>query len=451
MTTVKPPQPRTHRPSLQEMLQASPYQDYVYSYPHKTAYRSIDPPVPLETLWSEQNRQALFLYIHIPFCEMRCGFCNLFTTVKRDGDFVSQYIETVRRQARRVKTALGEATFARFAIGGGTPTQLPVHGLEAILDIAEETMGARLQEIPISVEMSPETVDASKMKLLRSRGVARASIGVQSFIDTEVLAINRRQSASQVEAAIALMQEAGFPTINIDLMYGLPGQTVNTWLRSLRAALRFQPQELYLYPLYVRPLTYMGRSDKEWDDTRLACYREGRAFLLSEGYTQVSMRMFRAKHSPELSDPIYGCQADGMVGLGCGARSYTNSLHYSTNYAVGAKQIDQILQAYIASPEEAFDYANYGFQLDSEECRRRYVLLSLLSDEGLNCTAYRTHFETDVFADLPELSELLPLGLAILEQETLYLTDAGIERSDTIGPWLFSEKVCHLMEEYKLT
>jgi oxygen-independent coproporphyrinogen-3 oxidase len=195
----------------------------------------------------------------------------------------------------------------------------------------------------------------------------------------------------------------------------------------------------------------MGRSDKEWDDIRLACYREGRAFLLSEGYTQVSMRMFRAKHSPELSGPIYCCQADGMVGLGCGARSYTNSLHYSTNYAVGAKQIDQILQAYIASPEEAFDYANYGFQLDSEECRRRYVLLSLLSDEGLNCTAYRTHFETDVFADLPELSELLPLGFATLEQDTLHLTDAGIERSDTIGAWLFSDKVRHLMEEYKLT
>jgi oxygen-independent coproporphyrinogen-3 oxidase len=79
------------------------------------------------------------------------------------------------------------------------------------------------------------------------------------------------------------------------------------------------------------------------------------------------------------------------------------------------------------------------------------VLLSLLSDEGLNCTAYRTYFETDVFADLPELSELLPLGLATLEQETLHLTDVGIERSDTIGAWLFSDKVRHLMEEYEPT
>ncbi|MBD0346108.1 MAG: STM4012 family radical SAM protein [Coleofasciculus sp. Co-bin14] len=437
-------------PSLQQMLQASPYQHYVYSYPHKTAYRSLNPPVPLETLWSKQNRKALFLYIHIPFCEMRCGFCNLFTTVKTDSDFTSQYIETVRRQARLVKAALGNATVARFAIGGGTPTQLPLHGLEAILDIAEETMGARLQDIPISVEMSPETVEVSKMKLLRDRGVDRASIGVQSFIDTEVLAINRRQKASQVEAALTLMREARFPTINIDLMYGLPGQTVKTWLQSIHTALRFKPEEIYLYPLYVRPLTGLGKTDREWDDIRLACYREGRSLLLSEGYTQVSMRMFQLQHAPEVNSPVYCCQADGMVGLGCGARSYTDSLHYSYDYAVSDKEVRHILQAYINSPDDAFDYANYGFQLDAEERHRRYILLSLLSDEGLNLIDYCDRFGTDALIDNPELSELLPLNLAKLEHQTLRLTQAGVERSDTIGSWLFSDNVRQLMQTYEL-
>ncbi len=450
MTTVKPPQPKTHRPSLQEMLQTSPYQAYVYSYPHKTAYRPIDPPIPLESLWSQQNRQALFLYIHIPFCEMRCGFCNLFTTVKAEGDFISKYIETVRRQARRVKAALGEATFARFAIGGGTPTQLPLHGLEAILDIAEDTMGARLQEIPISMEMSPETVDASKMKLLRDRGVDRASIGVQSFIDAEVLAIHRRQKASQVEAALTLMREANFPTINIDLMYGLPGQTVESWLKSIRAALRFQPEEIYLYPLYVRPLTGLGKTDREWDDSRLACYREGRSLLLAEGYIQVSMRMFRASHAPIVDGSVYCCQADGMVGLGCGARSYTDSLHYSYNYAVNDKEVRHILEAYINTPDESFDYVNYGFHLNAEECRRRHILLSLLSDEGLNLVSYRDRFGTDAFIDFSELSELLPLNLANLNSNILRLTDAGVERSDTIGAWLFSDNVRQLMQTYEL-
>ena len=138
---------------LQSLIAKSPYQAYVYSYPHKTAYRPLNPAVSLADLWAKQYKQSLFLYIHIPFCEMRCGFCNLFTTVTHNEDFVTQYIRTVQRQAQRVKAALGSADFARFALGGGTPTQLPIHHLETILNIAEETMGANLQQIPVSVEM----------------------------------------------------------------------------------------------------------------------------------------------------------------------------------------------------------------------------------------------------------------------------------------------------------
>ncbi|AVH71460.1 STM4012 family radical SAM protein [Nostoc sp. 'Lobaria pulmonaria (5183) cyanobiont'] len=442
--------------NLKSKIAQSPYQAYVYSYPHKTAYRPFSPPVYLPELWTQQDRQALFLYIHIPFCEMRCGFCNLFTTVSHNEDFMSQYVRTVQRQAQQMKAVLGDASFARFAIGGGTPTQLPIQHLETILDIAENTMGVKLQEIPISVEVSPETATEDKLRLLRSHAVDRVSIGVQSFIESEVLATQRRQSNTQVEAALTRIKEAGFSTLNIDLIYGLPGQTVNTWLQSIHAALRFQPEEIYLYPLYVRPLTGLGRTDKEWDDIRLACYREGRSLLLSQGYTQVSMRMFRqgeqGNNISPLSppSPVYCCQADGMVGLGCGARSYTDTLHYSNEYAVGAKGISEILQAYIQTPDELFEYAHYGFQLDAEEQRRRYILLSLLSNEGLNLISYRQRFGSEVDTDFPEFSELLALNLAIKDEDILQLTEFGIERSDTIGAWLFSEKVQELMQGYEL-
>ena len=450
MTTIIDRPKSNDRPPLEQLLQESPYQAYVYSYPHKTSYRPIAQPVSLEQLWSGENREALFLYVHIPFCEMRCGFCNLFTTVSADKEFFREYAIAVGRQAHRVKLALGEASFARFALGGGTPTLLPLEQLEAILDLVEGTMRARLADIPGSVEVSPETVDRQKLKLLRDRGIDRVSIGVQSFIDAEVLAVQRRQQTSQVEAALTLMREANFPTINIDLMYGLPGQTIESWLYSIRQALRFEPEEIYLYPLYVRPLTGMGKSRQEWDDIRLACYWEGRSLLLGEGYTQVSMRMFRASHAPAANGPVYCCQADGMVGLGCGARSYTEFLHYSSNYAVDNKKIRHILEAFIKTPDESFDCANYGFQLDGEERRRRYVLLSLLSEEGLNLVAYRQRFATDALADLPELSELMSLGLADWDGDILRLTATGLERSDVIGFWLFSERSRQLMDSYEL-
>ena len=119
------------------------------------------------------------------------------------------------------------------------------------------------------------------------------SIGVQSFIEAEAANSGRPQSRADVDTALSLLAGAGFGTVNIDLIYGLPGQTVETWLYSLRESLRYQPEELYLYPLYVRPLTGLGQSHKEWDDVRLACYRDARDLLLTEGYEQVSMRMFR--------------------------------------------------------------------------------------------------------------------------------------------------------------
>jgi oxygen-independent coproporphyrinogen-3 oxidase len=228
---------------------------------------------------------------------MRCGFCNLFTTANPKEDFTGVYLQALERQAKQVREALGEAKFARFAIGGGTPTFLDRVGLEALFDLAEQTFGAEPHRVPVSVETSPRTAEADKLRLLRERGVDRISIGVQSFLEAEASAAGRAQKTAWVEEALERIRAAGFPTLNIDLIYGLPGQTVGSWLCSLEAALRYAPEELFLYPLYVRPLTGLGRRNRAHDDIRLACYRAGREFLLSNGYAQVSMRMF-ARHNP---------------------------------------------------------------------------------------------------------------------------------------------------------
>ncbi|QSQ27481.1 STM4012 family radical SAM protein [Pyxidicoccus parkwayensis] len=432
---------------LEQMLGESPYVAYLYGYPHKTAYRPFTPALPLESVWAEERRDALFLYVHVPFCEMRCGFCNLFTAAGPKQEVVDGYLSALGRETRRVKEALGPASFARVAIGGGTPTLLDVAGLHGVFDLMEGVMGADLKNIPVAVEVSPETVDAEKLRALRSRGTDRVSIGVQSFLEAEVAAVKRPQKTAQVEASLDLIRSVGFPTLNIDLIYGMEGQTVETFLHSIRAALRFNPEELYLYPLYVRPLTFLGKKARAWDDLRLALYRAGRDFLLSQGYSQVSMRMFRAKHAPDLGGPVYRCQEDGMVGLGCGARSYTGSVHYSSEYAVGSREVRSIIAAYSERTEASFGEVGYGIRLDSDERRRRYMLLSLLA-EGVDLEAYRQRFCTDVLADFPELLELETHGLGRRVDGVLKLTDAGVERSDLIGPWLHSERVRDMMQEY---
>jgi oxygen-independent coproporphyrinogen-3 oxidase len=430
------------------LLTGSPYRGYAYAYPHKTAYRPLDPPVALGPLWAEERRDSLFLYVHVPFCGMRCGYCNLFTRARPEGALVAGYLDALRRQAARVRAALPDAAFARFAMGGGTPTYLAVADLEAALDVAERTMGADLARIPGSVEVSPETVDAEKLANLRARGIDRISIGVETFDEAEAAAVYRPQQAAVVERALELIRRSGAPILNIDLIYGLPSQTVASWLRSVRAALRFAPEELYLYPLYVRPLTGLGRSQREWDDLRLACYRAAREHLLGEGYAQVSMRMFRAPHAPEGRGPVYRCQEDGMVGLGCGARSYTRALHYGWEYAVGGRGVRTILEDYVARPDHAFDFADFGCRLDAGDRRRRHVIQSLLSGEGLDRADYLRRFDTDPFGDLPELAALEDLGLAVGSADGMALTELGLERSDAIGPWLYSDRFRRLMEDY---
>jgi oxygen-independent coproporphyrinogen-3 oxidase len=432
---------------LEQMLTETPYVAYLYGYPHKTAYRPFTPALPLESVWAEERRDALFLYFHIPFCEMRCGFCNLFTAAGPKQDVVDAYLAALGREARRVKEALGRTTFARLAVGGGTPTLLDVAGLHTVFDLAEKVMGADPHGIPVSVEVSPETVDAAKLRALRSRGTDRVSIGVQSFIEAEVAAVKRPQQTAQVEAALDLIRSTGFPTLNLDLIYGMEGQTVESFLFSIRQALRFSPEELYLYPLYVRPLTFLGKKARAWDDLRLSLYRAGREFLLSQGYTQVSMRMFRARHAPDAGGPVYRCQEDGMVGLGCGARSYTGGVHYSSEYAVGSREVRSIIASYSERTEASFGEVGYGFRLDAAEQRRRYLLLSLLA-EGVDLAGYRQRFGAEVLGDFPELAELEAHGLARPVGGVLKLTEAGVERSDLIGPWLHSEGVRSLSQEY---
>jgi oxygen-independent coproporphyrinogen III oxidase len=449
-------------PSLSSLLQLPPYQAYSYSYPHKTAYRPLAAPVPLREVWADEDRSGLFLYLHIPFCSYRCGFCNLFALARPTDDVVTRYLNRILAQLRATVDALDEHRFARFALGGGTPSYLDSAQLRALFAAMRDIAGLDLRNIPAGMEVSPETVDAEKMALCREAGIDRISMGIQSFSDAEVRTLVRPQQRDQVERAIAAIRGARFPTLNLDLIYGIAGQSMSSFLASIDSALAFAPEELYLYPLYVRPLTGLGRIEArdgkarfalqpEPQDSRAELYRAGRDALLAAGYRQISMRMFRAPHAPDDSDaPAYCCQDDGMVGIGCGARSYTRALHYSSEYGVSRRSVGEILDHYLQRSDADFGKADYGFALDGDEQRRRYVIQSLLISTGLDRNAYRLRFSADCLDDLPQLRELEAHGLAQIDADRIRATDAGLARADTIGPWLASPMVIAQMQAYDL-
>ncbi len=446
--------------TLAQRMRQTPYQAYSYSYPHKAAYRRLPQAESLERLWGEQDRSALFAYIHVPFCALRCGFCNLFAMARPQPELVDRYVAQVVKQMRVLDRVLGERRFARFAIGGGTPTYLTPLQLETLLNGARDILGIDLHATPAGIEASPETVSPERLAVCRRMGIDRVSLGIQSFAANEMRSLARPQQNSVVQQAIGHIRDAGFATLNLDLIYGIAGQTVASLLASIDSALAFAPEELYLYPLYVRAQTGLGKMAQrkgatsfdpvllaQDGDSRLDLYQAARDHLRACGYVQVSMRMFRAPHAPQQDGPLYCCQNDGMVGLGAGARAYTQRLHYSTDYAVDRRATIDIIDAYLALDEAGFARAEHGFALGPQEQRRRYVIQSLLTDPGLDLAAYAARFGTDCMQDLPQLLELDQLDLLEPGAGVLRLNQRGYAYADTIGPWLASDEVRALMAD----
>ena len=416
------------------------YVAYAYSYPHKSAYGALDPPVPLTSVWQAERREALFLYLHVPFCEMRCGFCNLFARAGGDGTYLDAYLNALERQAEAVAEATaGGRRIARLAVGGGTPTFLSPRQLQRLFDVAHRFFAASCEHIPASVETSPKTATADRLACLAERGVSRVSIGIQSFFEEDNRAIGRPQSAHEVHAALERLR--AFPVLNLDLIYGQPGQTLARWLASLRTALRYEPEELYLYPLYVRPGTGIGRRG----DVRRApsahmrrLYAAGRDLLEDAGYEQVSMRYFRTRDRPAAPGPVYCCQTDGMIGLGCGARSYTSALHYSTRFAVEQAGVNAILGEWMRQTRSDFGFADWGCRLSNDDRRRRFVIQSLLTVPGLDELEFTRCFGSSAVKAIPELIGLTEEGFVAYADGRYRLTPLGLEFSDAIGPALYA-------------
>lgn len=420
---------------------------YAYSYPHKSCYRPLDPPVPLSAAWATEDITRLALYVHLPFCEVRCGFCNLFTQSQPHADEVAAYLEGMARQVKVTASAVPAARFAACALGGGTPTWLSPCQLEWLFERLRQAWGFDPRVTPTSVEASPATANRERLQALAALGVHRLSLGVQSFVELEARALGRPQHLADVYSALDAVRGSGFAALNIDLIYGHPIQTAEGLEYSLREALRYEPEEIYLYPLYVRPQTGLARHFQGGTPPRLELYRRGRETLLAAGYLQVSHRCYRHRRyrPPAVA---YRCQWDGMLGLGCGARSYTRTLHYGTPFAVTQAGIRAILREWLARDDASFALATYGCWLSPEEQRRRYVILSILEAQGLSLSEYVARFGSVVWNDLPELEGLVERGWLQEREGWLVLTESGLEHADWVGPALYSREVRATLREF---
>ena len=421
------------------------YQQYTYSYPHKHAYRLLEPPTSLKSAWQAEDQSNLFAYLHIPFCEMRCGFCNLFT-IANPKDGVGAYLNALQREALTYKSTLSETKFETYAIGGGTPTFLSEDDLGKMLSIFKNDLGVDTQNKYGSIEASPKSISAEKIRLIENHGINRISMGVQSWIEAETKLLGRPQSIQGTNFAVDMIKQSKVPELNLDLIYGIHTQTKESWLYSLEKTVDYAPTEIFLYPLYTRPLTGLSKMQNASKDQRLLLYRIGRDFLGTRGYRQVSMRCFRRAEAPVISTQ-YKSTRDGMIGIGAGARSYTSNLHYSTNYAVSRKATKAIIHAY--SLREDFNTIDYGFRMNLEEKWRRFLIKSLIDGGQLDPLVFSQRFNLNI-SELDVMEKFI--NKKWLEEKEGYfkLSEKGMEMEDMIGPMLFSNQTKALMQTFEL-
>lgn len=355
-----------------------------------------------------------------------------------DAERISLYLHTMRRQAEQLSVAAQGLKFTSFAVGGGTPLILDEGQLEELFCLAE-LFGVHPSRVFTSVETSPEYTQKSVLRQLRARGVERLSMGVQSFNETELKKLKRRPGLGTVVGALENIVEAGFPQFNLDLIYGIEGQTVESFMRSLNTALTYRPNELFIYPLYVRPGTRIDV--RSTDDIGYAIYKSARELLVGQGFVQTSMRRFVRRETTETE---FSCGDEVMLSCGAGGRSYLGNLHYATPYAVRQQTIADEIDHYIRTTD--FMTAANGFLLSTEEMQIRFIIKNLMYHRGVDLAEYEKRFgekpDRNLFREFTDRGWIEETGRIVR------LTEEGMAYSDYIGQAFISPAVRKLMSEY---
>lgn len=382
------------------------------------------------------------VYIHVPFCQVRCSYCDFNTYAGLESQMPA-YVEAVCSEMGLVgsgalSAGVGQVEIDSVYLGGGTPSLLPAPQVETILGTLRQTLEVT-PTAEISLEANPGTVDAGHLMALRSMGVNRLSFGVQSARADELRLLDRLHTFDQAVRAVEWARQAGFENLNLDLIYGIMGQTLSSWHDSLHRALALNPEHLSLYALTVESGTPMharvqaGELPEPDPDLSADMYEWARDELQSAGYRHYEISNW-ARSDPRDADatPAYACRHNlgtwrlqPYLGLGAGAHGFVPGWRYS-NVRHPEEYVRRIQSGerrqFPFSPAVAETHA-----VDSPTERRDMLLLGLrLVEEGVVKRAFYERFGVDLDAVFGEdLAELEGQGLLERTAGRVRLTRKG--------------------------
>jgi putative oxygen-independent coproporphyrinogen III oxidase len=277
------------------------------------------------------SESAAGLYVHIPFCLTRCGYCDFNTYAGLD-HLQGRYVRALRAEASLWAERWAGERFVSMFFGGGTPTTLPSNDLRALLADLRGTLAFETNP-EITVESNPDTVDERYLEALLETGVTRLSFGLQSFDPVVLAALERLHTAEAARLAYAAARRAGFDDINLDLIYGANGETLESWRRTLEETIALAPEHVSAYALTIESATALGRKvaarlvpapdpDLQADMYEVACSMFGEA-----GYEHYEVSNW-AKPGHRCVHNMGYWEGRPYLGLGAGAHSYRDGTRW---------------------------------------------------------------------------------------------------------------------------
>lgn len=361
----------------------------------------------------------LSLYVHIPWCVQKCPYCDFNSHAVRDGVPDMDYVQALLRDLELDLPRVWGRRISSIFIGGGTPSLFSGEAITVLL----AGIRARIPVLPtaeITLEANPGTADATHFAAYRQAGINRLSMGAQSFNDTQLQALGRIHNAQQIASAFQLARDAGFENINIDLMYGLPGQTIDRLTIDIEQALALAPEHLSYYQLTLEPNTLFHKRPPELpDDDVLATMQEQvEQLLAAAGYEHYEVSAYAQPGHQCRHNLNYWTFGD-YLGIGAGAHGkLTNHSSITRLWKVRHPR------DYLAGAGTTAALA--GEQILNEHDRvAEFMLNALRLTNGFNASLFETHTGLPLSAVSREVAAATERKLLLHDQDILRPSDLG--------------------------
>ena len=363
--------------------------------------------------FTKQNKTPLGIYVHVPFCRSKCQYCDFYSATNKEDRLLDGYLDAVCQHIREAGQLAPQYVVDTVYFGGGTPSFFGADGLARILTVIRKYFDVSHQA-EITFEANPDSVSDKLLRRLRNEGFNRVSLGIQCDDDEILKKIGRPHSYAQAVTAVQRIRKAGFRNLSLDLMYGLPGQSLEDWEATLQNVLSLAPEHISCYGLKVEEGTplyeYQKYCNLADDDTQADMYLSAVEILRQHGYRQYEISNFCKKGNVSRHNLKYWTGGE-YLGFGPDA---------SSDYAGQRFSAVRDLHSYIQGIAGGEPVLREVQQIPMRERAGEYLMMRLRLSSGLDPRAYERKY-------------MLPF--APLEKKLLHYRQQGLAQKTFDGRW----------------